>query len=360
MNIKDNFFILACFLSLLINASCQAHEKRTNSSFQHFIDSIYQKENIPGIIVGILNNEKKEYYTAGFADTEKKMLFDSTTLFEIGSITKTFTAYVLMSVLKDNGIDDSSSILEYLPDSVRNNTSLQKITFLSLMNHTSGLPRLPDNMDLTDPMQPYKNYSEAELYLYLKNCKTNPDGKSNYSNLGAGLAGVLAERISGKSYKELSDQYIFMPFKMRSSANSTAASNKSQGYFSKNKKTDYWDMSILTPAGGLQCTGAEMMTYLQNMAFPITDDSKKTIEKLITTTVRINQQISVGRGWHMLQLKGEPTIYWHNGGTYGFSTFCAFLNNKSKAVFVVINQFNKNEVSDAVGFQLIKKLMSEE
>jgi CubicO group peptidase (beta-lactamase class C family) len=133
-------------------------------SLQSKVDSTYQKDNVPGIFVAIYNNNKREYYTAGFADTDTKMVFDSTTVFEIGSITKTFTAYVLMSVLRNNGINDSSFILKHLPDSVQKNPSLQKITFLSLMNHTSGLPRLPGNMNLSESRQPYENYTAGDLF----------------------------------------------------------------------------------------------------------------------------------------------------------------------------------------------------
>lgn len=360
MTNKSNFFIAISFLTVL-NTRCQLPEKNVIASTQDKIDSTYQKAGVPGIFVAILNDNQRSYFSSGFADVEKKLKFDSATFFEIGSITKTFTAYTLLSILKDKGIDDGSSIVNYLPDSVKENPSLQNITFLSLMNHTSGFPRLPDNMNLDESRQPYENYTAVDLFSYLKDCTIKADGKSNYSNLGAGLAGVLAEMISGKTYAELLDQYIFLPFKMVTPDKAFALSNnKSQGYFQKNDKTDYWNMNVLAPAGGLKCNGVEMLAYLQNMAFPETTESKQIVDKLTTPTIALNQQISVGRGWHILQLKDQPDVYWHNGGTYGFSTFCAFLKNKSKAVLVVINQFNKNEISDGLGIQLIKQLMSEE
>ena len=348
-------------LVFALTASCQAPGKSAGSYVQNKIDSIYQKEQVPGIFVAIVNNKNREYYTAGFADPDKKLIFDSTTLFEIGSITKTFTVYTLMSVLKDKGIDDGSLITKYLPDSVQKNPSLHKITFLSLMNHTSGLPRLPNNLKVSDPLQPYENYTAEDLFSYLKDCNIKADGKSNYSNLGAGLAGVLAEILSGKTYTELLDQTIFLPFKMATREIAVALSNnKSQGYFEKNKKAEYWRMNVLAPAGELKCNGVGMLTYLQNMAFPETTEAENIVEIITTPTISLNQQVSVGRGWHIFLLKDEPPIYWHNGGTYGFSTFCAFLKNKSKAVLVIVNQFNKNAVSDGLGIELIKQLMSEE
>ncbi|MEI9909926.1 MAG: serine hydrolase [Bacteroidota bacterium] len=87
----------------------------------------------------MLNNGERKYYNFGFADPDKKMLFDSATIFEIGSITKTFTAYVLESILTEKGINDSSAVWNIFPDSVQQIKALESITFLGLMNHTSGL-----------------------------------------------------------------------------------------------------------------------------------------------------------------------------------------------------------------------------
>ena len=333
--------------------------KELKTFIQHNVDSIYDKETPPGIVVGILNNGQRDYFTAGFADPDKQMPFDSATIFEIGSITKTFTAYVLTAVLVENKIADTGSIIKYLPDSVQQNKQLEGISFLSLMNHTSGLPRLPGNMKMDNARQPYALYSSTELFAYLKTATPKPDGKSNYSNLGAGLAGVLAERISGKSYAALLDTYIFLPFKIVTAANSIEQTeNKSQGYFGKNDKTAYWNMNVLAPAGGLKCSASEMLTYLQNMCFPASANVKQVVEKITTQTIAVNPRIAVGRGWHIFNENEQPLFYWHNGGTYGFSTFCAFTKDKSKAVIIAINQFSKNAQADGLGMTIIKRLSS--
>lgn len=324
-------------------------------------ENIYQKEKIPGIFIAVLNNGERSYFNAGFAGPDKQLPFDSATIFEIGSITKTFTAYILMCVLNDKGIADTDLIVQYLPDSVKQNKNLSSISFLSLTNHTSGLPRLPGNMNPANARQPYEDYSLADLFSYLKDCSLKPDGKSNYSNLGAGLGGILAERISGKSYYELLAQYIFTPFKMADTGKGiTTSPNISQGYFAANDKTDYWNMNVLAPAGELKSTGSNMLNYLQNMCIPGSEKSKMIIDQLTTQTVSLNAIVAVGRGWHILTEKDRPAIYWHNGGTYGFSTFCAFVKDKSKAVVVIVNQFNKNALSDGLGIKIIKKMMSEE
>ncbi len=355
------YWLVIAFLGITgLNCSYAQKDKEPVATYvQQTADDLYKQEKLPGVFVAVLNNGQKSYYNAGFAVPDKQLRFDSTTVSEIGSITKTFTAYVLMAVLLEKNILETDLILKYLPDSVQQNKNLDNISFLSLMNHTSGLPRLPDNMKPVNEKQPYEDYSSDNLFAYLKTCEPKPDGNSNYSNLGAGLAGVLAASISGKTYEQLISEYIFLPFtkKLHGAAGN---GNKSQGYFSAIEKSDFWKMNVLTPCGGLQYSGTQMLDYLQNMCFPQSEKSKTIVDKLTTQTVSMNSQIGIGLGWHILHLKDEPTIYWHNGGTYGFSTFCAFVKGKSKAVVVILNQFNKNAAADGLGVKIIKRLLSED
>lgn len=342
-------------LSIVFTTDTRAQQANTELAtfVQANIDSVYKTDKVPGIFVGILNNGNRSWYNAGFTRPDEQLPFDSATVFEIGSITKTFTAYVLTAVLTEKQIPDTGKIISYLPDSVQQNNQLGNISFQSLMNHTSGLPRLPGNMKL-DNKVPYDDYTAAKLFAFLKTCTPKPDEKSNYSNLGAGLAGVLAVRISGKAYEQLINQYFFEP------ATSGGNHKFSQGYFATNEKAEFWNMDVLAPAGGLKYTAEQMINYLQLMCFPESENARFVVDKLTTQTIAINRQVGVGLGWHLLKFNNQPPVYWHNGGTYGFSTFCAFVKNKSKAVIVVINQFNKNAPCDALGIKIINRMIRED
>ncbi len=340
--------------------SCKAQksdsgQKDVASFIQRKGDSLLKKESLPGIFVGVLQNGKRQYFNFGYAVPDEKIPFDEQTLFEAGSITKTFTAYIVESILQEKGIPDSSSIISYLPDSVRTNKALEPITFRALLNHTSGLPRLPENMSLSGlDMAPYDNYTEKDLFAYLEVAQPKADGKSNYSNLGMGLAGVLAQRMTGKNYESLLQQYVFTPFGIDNTKTGTA--KKSQGYF-QTEKAAYWQMNALAPAGGLKTTAEQMLTYLSGMSKPANAKLNATIGRLLEPTASLSPVMRIGKGWHTFEQKGKSTIYWHNGGTFGFSTFAAFVKDTAQAVIVVVNRFNANNASDGLGIAIMKKML---
>lgn len=350
--------ILGIFALLNCTAQSTVPPGTLPKFIQHTIDSLYSNKKMPGILVAIGSGGKNEYFTAGYAEPETKKLFNENTFFEAGSITKTFTAYVVLSVLRDFKISDTTSILSFLPDSVQQNKSLEKISFLSLMNHTSGLPRLPDNMKLEEnDLQPYSQYDSRLLFKYLEQAKPNDKKRYAYSNLGMALAAVLAERISGKTYAELLDKYIFLPFKIVNEDNSISKSdNKSQGYLDDTTKAVYWNMNVMAPAGGLKCSAKEMLRYLSCMSMPIDKKSSNIIDTLLEPTTSLSLNMKVGRAWHIFLQNDKPAIYWHNGGTYGFSTFAAFIKGTGQEVIIVINKFNSNKIADDLGFTIMKKM----
>lgn len=354
--------LLLCTVLVITSSSC-AQNNNPGISLEAFVkqktDTAFAKNTVPGIFVLYSNKGNHAFYTTGYAQPEKKQPFDMQTFFEIGSITKTFTAYILVSVLNQHKISDTSSILPYLPKEVQANKNLEGISFLHLMNHSSGFPKLPENMELVEnDLQPYQQYDSKKLFEYLAAAKPGTKGKYAYSNLGTGLAGVLAERISGKSYAALLDQYIFLPFKMVDKNNSIEKSeNKSQGYIADNEKSEYWNMNVLAPAGGLKCTGTEMLRYFTCMSKPINASSKTIIDSLTQPTLRISPMTSIGRAWHTIEKKDKPVVYWHNGGTYGFSTFGAFVKETGQFVLVIVNKFDTNIVSDMLGIAIINKML---
>lgn len=344
-------FILLCCIGWH-TASAQAG----NDWIQQKIDSLVNSKAIPGIIVGISDRGVRRYYSGGFANKDTRQPFDAATQVEIGSITKTMTAYLLTAVLQEQKISDTTAIGPYLPDSVRTNLSVSAIRFVELMNHTSGLPRLPENINPTvqNPLQPYAAYGPEHLYAYLAKAIPDSTRKVSYSNLGAGLAGILAARISGIPYEQLLKKYITLPYGMQHTDTSAAPGRPfSTGYFNE-QPAEYWTMHVLKPAGGVKSDAADMLTYLEQL---IRNQQSAVVSSITTPTASINNRLLVAKGWHILIQPNQPSLFWHNGGTFGFSSFCAFHKESGKALFLSVNAFNKNNIGDAFGIEIMTKLL---
>jgi CubicO group peptidase (beta-lactamase class C family) len=349
-------FLIVPIIALL---SCKAQDKpHSMDALDAFVlakgDSVLKADKVPGIFIGILNKGKRSFYQFGYADPATKMLFDSSTVFEIGSITKTFTGYVLETVLKEKNISDTAFILPYLPDSVQTNKALGAIRFIHLVNHTSGLPRLPDNIAIQSK-QPYENYTPDLLFTYLKKCSPKTPGKFEYSNLAFGIAGFLASTISQKTYASLLNDYIFHPFHLlKPGDNFETGGKKSQGYFGPDTVA-YWKFDVLAPAGALKCSGNEILTYLQTISNP-PSFAEGVVDSLLSPTFTISPVMKVGRAWFIQKEDQQPPNYWHNGGTYGFSTYAGFIKGEDKAIIIAINQFNKNAGADKLGRDILRFL----
>jgi CubicO group peptidase (beta-lactamase class C family) len=323
-------------------------------SLQKKLDSLVEVKAVPGIIIGIYDKDRTTFLTAGYANAETKLVFDSTVQLEIGSVTKTFTAYILSAILLEKKIADTDRIGKYLPDSVRSNKAIADIQFIQLLNHTSGLPRLANNMGNPKSfLQPYAGYDLNGLFSYLSKAAPDTNRKVNYSNLGLTVAGVLAERITGEPYETLLKKYISQPWGLRNTGLRPVSTLPiSLGYFN-NAPAEYWKMNGLGGAGEIKSNCSDIMIYLRQM---LAHSDENFIQNLITPTANISERLKVAKAWHVLEPKDHPAIVWHNGGTYGFSTFCGFDKSNNKAVFIAINAFGKNAIADNTGFSILMAL----
>lgn len=346
------FFLLGLFcLAQVVHA-----QDNIGLSIQAKIDSVFKVNTVPGIYVASSVKGQRQFFSAGVADKQTNQPFTPTTQFEIGSISKTFTAFILESVLQANGLSDTSLMVQYLPDSVRKNPLILPIQLVHLMNHSSGLPRLPENMGMPkDRLQPYADYDLENLYFYLSKTEPRTFGKVAYSNLGAGLAGLIAQNISGKSYEKLLNQYINQPFQLKHTGLHAAKKMpKAIGFFG-NEPAAYWDMSILAGAGGIKSDATDLLQYLEFMA---RQANHPVVQSVLSKTARLNDQIAIAKGWHTIEQSGKTLMYWHNGGTYGFSTFAAFNPKNQHCIVVVINAFSKNDIADKLGIEIMARLLN--
>src|SRR4029078_9399783 len=131
---------------------------------------------------------------------------DANTVFEIGSLTKTFTATILADMVLRGEVALDDPAQKYLPASVKvPSRNGRQITLLDLATHTSGLPKIPANLKQTDPQNPYASYSVQDLYDYLTSytLTRDPGARFEYSNTGVGLLGHILSLKANKSYEDL-------------------------------------------------------------------------------------------------------------------------------------------------------------
>ncbi|WP_317618111.1 serine hydrolase domain-containing protein [Pedobacter sp. AK017] len=278
-------------------------------------------------------------------------------MFEIGSVTKTFTSLLLAKEVVAGRMKLDDPINFYLPDDIPGLTYQgHPITLKQLANHTSGFPRLPANIfkGKVDPQDPYKHYLADSLYAFLKHYKPSvmPGTVFSYSNYGAGVLGTLLERKQQHSFEQLIVTEICKPLGMDHttvSLNGPAQKNFAQGYNEKGQPTAPWDLASLKGSGAIRSTLNDMIIYTR-VQLGINSPLKKAVLLSHQPTFKGKEQ-SMGLGWR-ISTTGKSTYLHHSGGTGGFRSFVGF--NPAKQFGVVILSNAAEEVS-AIGEAFLKK-----
>ncbi len=304
-----------------------------------------QKPGTTGLCIGLLQNGIMRSYSYGETEKGSGEMPGVHSAFEIGSVTKTFTATLLAWYVTLGRLSLDEPITKYLPDSVKKNPKLKGITLKMLSNHTSGLARIPDNLmqDNADMLNPYKKYNRKKLFAYLKRCKpeTAPGTVSAYSNLGVGLLGTILEKVTGKTYEEMIEEVIAKPLKLEATGIGQQHGEHAHAvhllpvYNEKGETTPRWDFDALAGCGALRSTSIDLLTYAQANL----DLNTSLMGRALALTHEITYEkapMFIGLGW-MLKKTDKGPVYWHNGGTFGSSSFIAFFPGKGTAMVVLSN-----------------------
>ncbi|HYW36032.1 MAG TPA: serine hydrolase [Balneolaceae bacterium] len=314
---------------------------------------IHEKD-ILGISVGYIHPDgHASFFSRGYLSTGQKRRVNKHTIYEIGSVTKTFTALIFARMVQQHKIALDDSIGQFLPDSVHTPSYHgQKITLESLATHTSGLPRMPANFSPKSQLNPYVDYTARDLYQFLDHYKLKraPGASYQYSNVGMGLLGDILMRVSGLSYRHLLKKYITSPLEMTNTYIHIPKSKYSQfahPYFYGNP-IRHWTWNILTGAGSIRSTTADMVRYMKaQMGFAPTQ-LYTAIKYTHLMRFSIGSNSDIGLAW--LESTKKDTILWHNGGTGGFRSFIGY--NKQTDTGVVILSSGRDNIDD-IGFHLL-------
>lgn len=287
-------------------------------------------------------------FSCGKLDNGTDQDVNGDTLFEIGSITKTFTGLLLQEMVERGQAKLDDPVAKYLPESVKMPTCNGKqITLLQLATHTSALPDMPDNVDPKRAEDPGADYSAQKLHAFLSYCKLarEPGAKYEYSSLGMTLLAHAIALKAGVSYESLVTDRICRPLKMDSTRitltpEMNARMARGHNYFGYPASSTHWG---LDGGSGLRSTANDLLKYLSaNLGLTpcgLTSYMEKThvahYHAHLQTETGVDTDI--GLAWMITHEPGAASFIQHGGLTRGFITFIGLNMARRRGVVVLCN-----------------------
>lgn len=288
----------------------------------------------PSLVIGIVRGDKQEIVPFGGAREN--------TIYEIGSVTKTFTALLLADAVTRGDLSLDDPVQKLLPGFTIPQSGTRAITLRDLATQSSGLPRLPENLMPKNAENPYADYSPARLREFLASYKLprNPGETYEYSNLGFGLLGHALATRANRSYAELVQKRITAPLAMNDTAVTLSPQMTERfiaGHSAPKTTAHAWDFDALAGAGAIRSTAHDMLIYLRTMmkrdSGPLAKAATLAIAPIRATDIPSRK---IGLAW-MTESHGGRDIVWHNGMTGGYASFVGFTADGARGVVILTN-----------------------
>ncbi len=289
------------------------------------------------MVVGVTEGNGHRIVAHGCRDTSGVDAVNEETVFEIGSITKLFTALLLSDMANRGEVGMNEPVVELLPAGTRVPVRDGKaITLRDLASHYSGLPRVATNGDSPDrPGGPYASYSAERLYQFLASHELlrTPGESFEYSNVGVGLLGhALVLRADAGDYETLLRARILEPLRMDDTGiaiPSRLAGNVASGHNDSLEPTSDWTFDVLAGTGALRSTLPDLLRFADAVC-----DQKSSIASIIRPLMMPRDQ----GGLELAKLHLDGVIALSKpGGTGGARSFVKCIPEWKRGVAVLSN-----------------------
>ena len=302
----------------------ESHKAKVTALIQPLIDAEYAT----GIVVGLYEGGRTEVY--GYGKGPGNRAPDASTLFEIGSVTKVFTALMLADSVQRGEVTLETNVADLLPPGVTVPTKDKRtVTLGMLATHTSGLPRLPPSLaHREDVPDPYAKYGEEQLYedLIRTPLLDTPGNTVLYSNFGMGVLGFVLGRRLATNYTVALEGRVLQPLGLGSTflnVPDAAKVRRAQGTNADLRPVPYWYFDALAGAGALVSDAHDMLSLIDDEMDAASNSHGPLRHAMkLTQTPQLERPDvdNEGIGWEI----DSAGRYWHNGQTGGFHVFVGF------------------------------------
>ena len=307
-----------------------------------------------GIVVGVIDSGRR---VAAYGDPGPgQPPLDAVSVFEIGSVTKVFTATLLADMVQRGEVALDEPVALLLPETVRVPArGDRQIELVDLATQTSGLPRLPTNWRPKNPASPtLADYTVDQLYEFLAGyaLARGIGSQYEYSNLGFGLLGHALALRAGTSYEQLVNERILKPLAMPMTGISLTPAMQERFALPHDDRGDVvsiWEYGALVASGGICSSMTDMLAFAAANLDPAGGPLHRAMAAAHTPRRDAVGGQRVGLGWHTQRLFDWDTV-WHSGETGGSRSFIGLDVEAHRAVVVLSNSISRIE---DIGFHLL-------
>ena len=371
------FLLPLLTLGFLLSLSAQS-DKRLKG-VEKELNAILEVTKAPGFAVAVVEGKKVLYAKGfGYSDYEKKVPADANTLYAIGSSSKAFTSAILGQLRQEDKLSFEDSPIKHLPELRFFNDEMNNgIILKDLMSHRTGLPR----HDYSWYLFPTNDRDSLIQRIAYQEPFTGVRKQWYYNNFMFLAQGVIAEKITGKSWEENIEERFFEPLGMNRSntriQEMKESANAAFGYELKNdsiiSKMDYYDIAAMSPAGSINSSVNDMSKWLRVWLNNGKNGDTQVIPEAYLKEAMSAQMVvgnglpdkefpdmhmaSYGYGWFLSSYRGHYRVE-HGGNIDGFSANVAFFPTDSLGIVVLTNQ-NGSAIPSLVRNTMADRILKE-
>jgi serine-type D-Ala-D-Ala carboxypeptidase/endopeptidase len=294
--------------------------------------------------------EEPRYAQAGSRHVLQVLPPDANTLFEIGSVSKTFVALLLADMVVRRELHLDAAVEEALPSGLKlRDAQGAPLRWVDLATHRSGLPRLPPAFNPAVEADPYADYTQEMLWAFVADWRAERkrDTKWDYSNLGYGLLAEALARRAGGSFQAVLSQRVLLPMgladmRLRMQGQPVQSPNIAFGHDDQRRAVPAWQFQAMAGAGALLASATSLMRYARCMVgdidHPLREAAALALEpRAAGPAPRMRSALAWLRG----RSPGGLDFATHDGGTYGFSSSLFIAPEAGRASLVLANSFTQ-------------------
>lgn len=361
MKIIISLTIIACFELTTSVSFAQTTQINPDTLVERLGKTFIKDKQAVGLSIGVYNNGTNYFYNFGTTEKGKALLPTKNSIYEIGSITKTFVSLVLANAVIEKRIRLDDDIRKFLDGSYPNlEYTGNPIKVVHLANTTSGIPNwLPLRTKEFDTApsdsipylleRTYGSYKEKDFFNALHSVvlDTVPGFKPRHSNAAAQLLSYILEKVYKTSIEKLVAKYVLVPVKMNNTsflASKSESELLAKGYDEKGNQMPYFATSFMKGVGGLNSSTSDLLKFIKQQL----DNKNKAIGLSHKKTFNAGYY-DIGLNWLIYKHDNGNHQLWTDGGTYGFISYVIFYPEINSGIVVLSNESDpstSDKVSD--------------